>query len=67
MIGTFYRSASPDKPLFVNVAMKLSTGTVLCIIEAMKLLTKSNLKFQAVLLKYWLIMHRRLNMTNLYF
>jgi len=37
MIGTFYRSASPEKPLFVNVGDEINTGTVLCIIEAMKL------------------------------
>ena len=37
MIGTFYRSASPDKPMMVNVGDEISEGTVLCIIEAMKL------------------------------
>jgi acetyl-CoA carboxylase biotin carboxyl carrier protein len=37
MIGTFYRSAGPDKPLFVNVGDEVSTGKVICIIEAMKL------------------------------
>jgi acetyl-CoA carboxylase biotin carboxyl carrier protein len=37
MIGTFYRSSSPDKPLFVNVGDEINTGSVLCIIEAMKL------------------------------
>jgi acetyl-CoA carboxylase biotin carboxyl carrier protein len=37
MIGTFYRSASPDKPLFVNVGDEIKTGSVVCIIEAMKL------------------------------
>ncbi|HEY4327097.1 MAG TPA: acetyl-CoA carboxylase biotin carboxyl carrier protein [Mucilaginibacter sp.] len=37
MIGTFYRSASPEKPLFVNVGDEIETGTVICIIEAMKL------------------------------
>jgi acetyl-CoA carboxylase biotin carboxyl carrier protein len=37
MIGTFYRSASPDKPLFVNVGDEINTGDVICIIEAMKL------------------------------
>jgi len=37
MIGTFYRSAGPDKPLFVNVGDEISTGKVICIIEAMKL------------------------------
>ncbi|WP_256003602.1 MULTISPECIES: acetyl-CoA carboxylase biotin carboxyl carrier protein [Pedobacter] len=37
MIGTFYRSSSPDKPAFVNVGDEISTGKVICIIEAMKL------------------------------
>ena len=37
MIGTFYRSASPEKPLFANVGDEISEGSVLCIIEAMKL------------------------------
>ncbi|WP_199140511.1 acetyl-CoA carboxylase biotin carboxyl carrier protein [Pedobacter sp. ASV12] len=37
MIGTFYRSSSPDKPVFVNVGDEISAGKVVCIIEAMKL------------------------------
>ncbi|MBB2145848.1 acetyl-CoA carboxylase biotin carboxyl carrier protein [Pedobacter sp. LMG 31464] len=37
MIGTFYRSSSPDKPLFVNVGDEIAVGKVVCIIEAMKL------------------------------
>ncbi|RKR80172.1 acetyl-CoA carboxylase biotin carboxyl carrier protein [Mucilaginibacter gracilis] len=37
MIGTFYRSAGPDKPLFVNVGDEIAVGNVTCIIEAMKL------------------------------
>ena len=37
MIGTFYRSANPDKPLLANVGDEIEPGTVLCIIEAMKL------------------------------
>lgn len=37
MIGTFYRSSSPDKPSFVNVGDEVGTGKVVCIIEAMKL------------------------------
>jgi len=37
MIGTFYRSASPEKPAFVNVGDEIGTGKVVCIIEAMKL------------------------------
>lgn len=37
MIGTFYRSSSPDKPPFVNVGDEISAGNVVCIVEAMKL------------------------------
>ncbi|HEY1024198.1 MAG TPA: acetyl-CoA carboxylase biotin carboxyl carrier protein [Sphingobacteriaceae bacterium] len=37
MIGTFYRSSSPDKPVFVNVGDEIKAGQVVCIIEAMKL------------------------------
>jgi acetyl-CoA carboxylase biotin carboxyl carrier protein len=37
MIGTFYRSASPDKPSFANVGDEVSSGKIICIIEAMKL------------------------------
>jgi|SRR6218665_2438799 len=37
MIGTFYRSSSPDKPPFVNVGDEIAAGKPVCIIEAMKL------------------------------
>ena len=37
MIGTFYRSAGPDKAPFVNVGDDIATGKTVCIIEAMKL------------------------------
>jgi acetyl-CoA carboxylase biotin carboxyl carrier protein len=37
MIGTFYRSSSPDKPLLVNVGDEIGIGKVICIVEAMKL------------------------------
>ncbi len=37
MIGTFYRSPSPDKSSFVNVGDDVEPGKVVCIIEAMKL------------------------------
>jgi acetyl-CoA carboxylase biotin carboxyl carrier protein len=37
MIGTFYRSSSPDKPSFVNVGDEIKPGQVICIVEAMKL------------------------------
>lgn len=37
MIGTFYRAASPESPIFVNVGDEVKKGQVICIIEAMKL------------------------------
>lgn len=37
MIGTFYRSAGPGKPTFVNVGDEIKVGQVICIVEAMKL------------------------------
>src|SRR5476651_1718115 len=37
MIGTFYRQSGPGKPIFVNVGDQVTTGEVVCIIEAMKL------------------------------
>jgi acetyl-CoA carboxylase biotin carboxyl carrier protein len=37
MIGTFYRSAGPDKAPFANVGDTISQGSTICIIEAMKL------------------------------
>ena len=37
MIGTFYRSATPDTPSFVEVGSIVKVGDTVCIIEAMKL------------------------------
>ena len=37
MIGTFYRSSSPETPSFVNVGDVIEAGKAVCIIEAMKL------------------------------
>lgn len=37
IVGTFYRSPSPDKPAFASVGDVVSEGSVVCIVEAMKL------------------------------
>ena len=37
MVGTFYRSSSPDKPAFVTVGDVIAVGDTLCLVEAMKL------------------------------
>ncbi|MES2050152.1 MAG: acetyl-CoA carboxylase biotin carboxyl carrier protein [Pseudomonadota bacterium] len=40
MVGTFYRSANPGSPPFVDIGKSISAGDTLCIIEAMKLLNE---------------------------
>jgi len=40
MVGTFYRSASPGSPAFVEVGQSVAKGQTICIIEAMKLLNE---------------------------
>ena len=40
MVGTFYRAASPDAPPFVEVGKPVSEDTVVCIIEAMKVMNE---------------------------
>jgi acetyl-CoA carboxylase biotin carboxyl carrier protein len=37
MIGTFYRSSSPDKPAFVDAGDEFKAGQPVCVVEAMKL------------------------------
>jgi acetyl-CoA carboxylase biotin carboxyl carrier protein len=39
-VGTFYRSASPDSPVFADVGQMVKKGQVLCIVEAMKLMNE---------------------------
>ncbi len=40
MVGTFYRSPSPESKSFVDVGSTVAVGDTLCIIEAMKLLNE---------------------------
>ncbi len=40
MVGTFYRSPSPEAKAFVDVGSNVAVGDTLCIIEAMKLLNE---------------------------
>jgi len=51
MIGTFYRSASPDKPSFVNIGDEIALGTVVCIIEAMKLFNEIESEIKGKIVK----------------
>ncbi len=40
IVGTFYRSPSPESPAFVEIGTKVRPGDTLCIIEAMKLMNE---------------------------
>ena len=40
MVGTFYASASPDAPAFVEVGQHVNAGDTLCIVEAMKMMNQ---------------------------
>ncbi len=46
MVGTFYRSPSPESPPYVEMGSTVEAGQVICIIEAMKLMNeiKSEIK-----------------------
>lgn len=50
MVGTFYRSPSPESPPFVEPGSRIEPGQVICIIEAMKLMNeiKSDVKGKVV-------------------
>ena len=40
MVGTFYRSPSPEAPSFIEVGQTVRVGDVLCIVEAMKMMNQ---------------------------
>lgn len=40
MVGTFYRSPSPDAKPFVEVGQTVKIGDTLCIVEAMKMMNR---------------------------
>lgn len=54
MIGTFYRSATPDSPPFVSVGDKITKGKTVCIIEAMKLFNEIESEFSGTIVKVML-------------
>jgi len=51
MIGTFYRSANPESPSFVNVGDKVTAGSTVCIIEAMKLFNEIESEVSGTIVK----------------
>ena len=51
MIGTFYRKPSPDKDPFVNVGDEVNVGTVVCVVEAMKLFNEIESEISGKIIK----------------
>ena len=51
MIGTFYRSSSPENPPFVNVGDTIKEGDPICIIEAMKLFNEIESEISGKIIK----------------
>ena len=51
IVGTFYEAPSPNAPAFVEVGDRVSSGQVLCIIEAMKLMNEIEAETEGVVVK----------------
>lgn len=51
IVGTFYRSPSPDKPAYVKVGDTIATGDVVCIVEAMKLFNEIETEISGKIVK----------------
>ena len=51
MVGTFYRSSSPDKPPYVKVGDIVTLGQVVCMVEAMKLFNEIESEISGTIVK----------------
>jgi len=51
IVGTFYRSPSPEAPIFVETGLRVKKGQVLCLIEAMKLMNEIESEVEGILVK----------------
>jgi acetyl-CoA carboxylase biotin carboxyl carrier protein len=49
MVGTFYRAASPESPMFADVGKEVTEETVVCIIEAMKVMNEIKAEVKGVI------------------
>lgn len=52
MVGTLYRSPSPDSPPFVKEGSKVEVGQTVCIIEAMKLMNEIKAETAGTITKF---------------
>ena len=51
IVGTFYRSAAPEKPPYVKVGDRIEVGTVVCVVEAMKLFNEIESEVSGTIVK----------------
>lgn len=51
IVGTFYRSASPEKPAYKKVGDKVEKGDIVCIVEAMKLFNEIESEVSGTIVK----------------
>lgn len=51
MVGTFYTAPNPESPVYVSVGDSISTGAIVCIIEAMKLFNEIESEFDGTIEK----------------
>jgi len=54
IVGTFFRSAEPGAPAFVEVGTTVKKGQVLCIIEAMKLMNEIDSEYDGEVVKVYI-------------
>jgi acetyl-CoA carboxylase biotin carboxyl carrier protein len=51
MVGTFYRSPSPDSPAYVEPGQEVNEDTVVCIIEAMKVMNEIKAETKGIIVE----------------
>ncbi len=51
MVGTFYRAPSPESPPFIDVDAKVADSTVVCIIEAMKIMNEIQAETKGIVIE----------------
>jgi acetyl-CoA carboxylase biotin carboxyl carrier protein len=64
MVGSFYRSSSPEAKPFVEVGQHVNVGDTLCIVEAMKMMNQIESDKAGVIKRSWLKMVRPSSLTS---
>lgn len=51
MVGTFYRAPSPDSPPYIDIGQQVTEDTVVCLIEAMKVMNEIKAEMRGVIVE----------------